>query len=84
MTRMVRHRVTGRRRYVGVEVGARVGPVRRRRREDAGCNKKQDRKCTYDVISQCVRVTIMAMETPQCLPLVLFMTYMLLSLIRNR
>ena len=51
MTRMVRHRVTGRRRYVGVEVGARVGPVGRRRREDAGCNKKQDWQCTYDVIS---------------------------------
>jgi hypothetical protein len=50
MTRVVRHSVTGRRRDVGVEVGARVGPVRRWRGEDAGCNKKQDRQCTYNVI----------------------------------
>jgi hypothetical protein len=40
MTRVVRHRVAGRRRDVGVEVGAWVGPVGRRRGEDAGCNEK--------------------------------------------
>jgi hypothetical protein len=74
MTRMVRHRVTGRRRDVGVEVGARVGPVRRRRREDAGCNKKPEWQCTYNVKSEHVRLTIMAMENQQCLPFVLFMT----------
>jgi hypothetical protein len=43
MTRVVRHRVAGRSSNVGVEVGAWVGPVGCRRREDASCNKKTKR-----------------------------------------
>jgi hypothetical protein len=49
VARVVRHRMAGGSRDVGVEVGARVGPVGRRRGEDAGCNENKERWRDDDV-----------------------------------